>query len=503
MKMNEKFGSGNMERGLIAHIKEKYGPACDTDSYKLGHHPQYPDGATRMMAYIESRGGLYDAVLWFGLQLIIAEHLLQKITHAQVNNMIAFSRAHMMDNITADLEIALHRVVDVYGGNIPIKIRAVEEGYIVPVKNVLATIETTVPDPLIFSLVCYFETKIMRVWAPTTVATESYNIRKIILAALEESADDPLAEIPFKLHDFGSRGVSSMETAAFAGAGHLVSFQGSDTTIAILAVNEGYDADMSAFSIPASEHSTVTMHGRDGEEQFLENMFDNYAKPGAIFATVIDSYDWVEFIRKLAPKFKERLKESEATWVFRPDSGDPIETPIQVVRELDSIFGHTVNTKGYKVLNNVRVIQGDGIDQADVQHILTGLLDEGWAATNMAFGMGGGLLQKNNRDTQKMTMKCCAVEIDGVWQDVYKDPAVYNEDWTLSKEKSFKISKRGRLALLRNKRTNDWITVKEDLAKKMLARGDGWESMLKTVYDSGSLKNHITMDQVRKNAGII
>lgn len=501
--MNAKYEGSNMEHGLIAHIREKYGVVCDTDSYKLGHHAQYPAGATRMCSYIESRGGKYDEVLFFGLQFIIKEYFMQKLTHAQVDNMIAFEKMHMMENITGDLEIALRRVVDVYGGNIPIRIRAVEEGHIVPIKNVMVTVETTAPDNKIFSLVSYFETKIMRLWSPTTVATESYNIRKIILTALEESADDPLAEIPFKLHDFGGRGVGGMETAAFAGAGHLVSFQGSDTVIAILAANEGYNCEMSAFSIPATEHSTTTMHGPDGEEGLLENMFSNYAKPGAIFATVIDSYEWLKFVRELAPKFKERLKESGATWVFRPDSGDPVATPIKVVEELGRIFGYVMNTKGYKVLNNVRVIQGDGIDKNDVQHILRQLLRGGWSATNMIFGMGGGLLQKNNRDTQKMTMKCCAVEIDGEWQDVYKDPAVYNADWTLSKEKSFKISKRGRLELLHYEDNNDWVTVKEGLAKKMLGRESVWKSMLETVYEDGVLVKDLTMDQVRRNAGII
>lgn len=501
MKMKEI--NDRLAFGVLHHIREEFGVVADTDSYKLTHAPQYPLGATRMASYIESRGGKYDKVMMMGLQMLLVEHFLQPLTHHQVTNIIEFERKHLMDNVTDDLEIALRAVVDDYDGKLPIKISAVPEGYLVPTNNVLIMVETTVPDHRIFSLVSYFETQLVRCWSPMTVATESFNIRKIILAGLEESADDPMAEIPFKLHDFGSRGVSSSETAAFNGAAHLVSFQGSDTTLAVLTANIVYDAEMSASSIPASEHSTTSMHGRHGEEQFLDNMFENYAKPGAIFATVIDTYDWVDFVRALAPLFKERLAESGAKWVFRPDSGDPIETPIQVVRELDKIFGHTVNTKGYKVLNGVGVIQGDGIDKADVQYIITGLLDEGWSISNMAWGMGGSLLQKNNRDTQKFSMKCCAVEIDGEWREVYKDPAVYNADWTVSTEKSFKESKRGRLELMYDDMTKDWCTIPEELADTMCGISPHVHRMLEPVYESNMMLRCMTMDEVRRNAGII
>jgi nicotinamide phosphoribosyltransferase len=356
----------------------------------------------------------------------------------------------------------------------------------------------------VFSIVSYFEAKLLRVWSPTTVATESYAIREIILEGLRRSADDPYAEIPFKLHDFGSRGISSSEGAAFAGAGHLVSFLGSDTTIAVLAANLAYNCEMSAFSIPASEHSTTTMHGPDGEPQLLEQMFDAYAKNGAIFATVIDSYDWMRFIREIAPKFKQRLEDSGATWVFRPDSGDPIATPVQVVRELDKVFGHTVNSKGYKVLNNVRVIQGDGIDIHDVYAIVMSLVDEKWSISNIAFGMGGGLLQKNNRDTQKFAVKCCAVLDGDDWVEVFKAPAVYDPNtWEKDEQaSSFKASKKGRLELMYNTQTGAYETMTTEVAQEYVSKF-GWEYALETVYENGEMVKETTMDEVRKNAGII
>lgn len=490
--------------GIMATIRENYGIAGDTDSYKMTHHAQYPEGAKRMVSYIESRGGKYDEVLFFGLQLLIKEFFMQRLTHEQVDNLIEFEREHLMGNCTDDLEIAMRLVVDEHGGKWPIRIRSVEEGKIVPVKNVLVTVESTVDDERLFSLVSYFETKLMRLWSPVTVATESYEIRKIILDGLERSSDDPLAEIPFKLHDFGARGISSSEGAAFAGAGHLVSFQGTDTVLAALALNIAYNATMSGYSIPATEHSTTTTHGRTGERQIVKQMLETYAKPGAIFATVIDSYDWVDFVRSIAPEVKPALIESGATWVFRPDSGDPIKTPVQVIRELDKIFGHTVNSRGYKVLNNVRVIQGDGIDKDDVYEIVMMLLNEKWSISNIAFGMGGGLLQKNNRDTQKFAMKCCAVLVGDEWVDVYKSPAVYDPDtWELDERaSSFKVSKRGRLELLYNTQTGGYETMTVENTKDFEGKY-GWVSALETVYENGELVKDLTLDQVRKNAGVL
>jgi nicotinamide phosphoribosyltransferase len=488
------------QNGIMYQIRQKYGVTYDTDSYKLSHHCQYVQGAQRMASYVESRGGLYDETLWYGLQLILKEYFLQRLTQAQADNMIAWAAEHMMadqdESYLNNLKTALQTVIDEYDGKLPIRIRAAREGLLIPVKNVLAVIESTENDPRLFSLVSFFETKLLRVWSPTTVATTSYNIRKAIYAALVESADEPDAEIAFKLHDFGSRGVSAGETAAFAGSGHLVSFMGSDTTAAIMAAELGYNERMAGYSIFATEHSTTTTHGRFGEAGFVSNVFDHAAKPGAIFATVIDSYDAIAFIREIVPKFKDRLIESGATWVLRPDSCDPVKMPIQTVVELDKIMGSVVNSKGFKVLNNVRVIQGDGIGPDDVKQILKELMALGYSASNIAFGMGGGLLQKNDRDTQKFSMKCSAVMVNGEWHDVYKNPAIYDDDWNKIEGETFKVSKAGRLELFFNRETGEYATAREDSTEY-----DGWARMLELTYENGDLVRDMTFAEVRANAG--
>ena len=264
-----------------------------------------------------------------------------------------------------------------------------------------------------------------------------------------------------------------------------------------MAANIGYNAEMSGYSIIATEHSTTTAWGRHGERAFISKLFDNFAKPGAIFASVADSYDIVKFVEEITPFFKKRLIESGATWVIRPDSGDPVVTPVEMVRRLARIFGFTLNNRGFKVLNNVRVIQGDGIDIDDVQAIIDLLLKEGWSVSNMAFGMGGGLLQKNNRDTLKFAMKACAIRVDGVWRDVYKDPVIYDATtWEPLSSSSFKKSRAGRLELMFN--GTDYETVRyEDVADW---EAKGYKTMLETVYDSGKLVRDMTFAEVRENA---
>lgn len=492
---------------IMQEIKEKYGVTGDTDSYKFSHIPLYPKDAVNMVSYMESRGGDYDKVLWVGATLLVKEHLCKRLTHKQIDNFIKFQAAHMFGNITPRMELAFRRVVDVYGGFLPIKIIQAKEGLAIPVGNVLLKITCTVNDPDVYALVSFYEAILMRVWDTVTVATKSWHMRKEILDALYETADDPENEIWYKLHDFGSRGAGAAEEAAFAGMGHLVSFKGSDTTIAILATNIAYKEIMSANSIPASEHSVTCAHGLHNEHKLVEQMFENYAKPGAIFATVIDSKDTFNFIENIAPKFKQRLIDSKSIWVFRPDSGDPVEMPIECIRRLDKVFGHTLNSKGFKVLNNVRVIQGDGITHAEVTKIISKLIALGWSITNIAFGMGGGLLRSHTRDTQKFSIKCSAILKNNTWVDVYKDPAVYDEQWNKLDVKSFKTSKKGDITLVyrhyyeEGQKVEEYKTIRVDELEEY--KKDCWHDVMETLFENGHIVTEYTLEEIRKNAGVL
>lgn len=455
----------------------------NTDSYKVSMFKQYPAGTTGVYSYIESRGGRYDETVFFGLQAFIKEYLLEPISQSDIDVAEEILTAHGEPFNRAGWQY----ILDKHNGYLPVVIRAVAEGTVVPVKNVLATIENT--DPECFWLTTWLETALLRaVWYPTTVATQSWTIRKLILDYLEKTGDPSL--IDFKLHDFGARGVSSMESAAIGGAAHLVNFMGSDTVSGVLYAREYYDAGVSGFSIPAAEHSTITSWGRDGEVDAYRNMLTQFAKPGSIVAVVSDSYDIYNATSNLwGEELRQQVIDSGATVVIRPDSGDPDVVCRKLVAILGEKFGYTTNDKGYKVLNNVRLIQGDGVNEHTIRMILGGFAAYGWSADNIAFGMGGALLQQIDRDTQKFAMKCSSIIVNGENRDVFKDPVT----------DEVKKSKKGRVKL--------WTNSGGEFATGVTAptgwtdRGiGGWTEALQTVYMDGALFNEISFAEVRQNA---
>jgi nicotinamide phosphoribosyltransferase len=447
------------------------------DSYKLSHFLQYPPGTEHVYSYIESRGGKYDRTLFFGLQMYLKRYLSKPITAADVEEAEAFYTAH---GVPFNRE-GWDYIVKVHGGLLPLYIRAAPEGLVVPTHNVLVTIVNT--DAQVPWLTSFMETVLLRaVWYGTTVATQSWHIKQTILAALRETSDDPEGQIAFKLHDFGARGVSSSESAAIGGAAHLVNFQGSDTVEGIIAANRFYKIPMAGFSLPAAEHSTITSWGKEGEVDAYRNMLRQFAKPGSLVAIVSDSYDLYNAVDNLwGEELREEVIASGATVIIRPDSGDPVSTPVQTVSRLARKFGTTTNGKGFKVLNNVRVIQGDGINGDTVQDILTSLKLNGFASDNIAFGMGGALLQGVNRDTQKFAMKASAVCVNGVWRDVFKDPIT----------DPGKRSKRGQLAL-----------IEQDGGYKTVASNEAtlWTDVLIPVFGNGTLMREYTFEEVRERS---
>ncbi len=454
----------------------------NTDSYKVSMFKQYPAGTTGVYSYIESRGGRYDRTVFFGLQAFIKEYLLEPITQSDIDIADEILTAHGEPFNRAGWQY----ILDKHNGYLPVVIRAVPEGTVVPVKNVLATIENT--DPECFWLTTWLETAILRaVWYPTTVATQSWKIRQVILDALEKTGDPAL--IDFKLHDFGARGVSSLESAAIGGAAHLVNFMGSDTISGVLYAREYYDAGIAGFSIPAAEHSTITSWGRDGEVDAYRNMLNQFAKPGSIVAIVSDSYDVYNAVDNLwGEQLRQQVIDSGATVVIRPDSGDPDVVCRQLVQKLDAKFGSTVNSKGFRVLNNVRLIQGDGVNENTIRTILGSFQAYGYSADNIAFGMGGALLQQVDRDTQKFAMKCSSIMVNGENRDVQKDPIT----------DSGKKSKAGRVQLWKS--GGEWasgVTAPTGWTDKGIGP---FVPMLEEVYRDGKLVKEITFEQVRANA---
>jgi nicotinamide phosphoribosyltransferase len=427
----------------------------DTDSYKVSQHKQYPEGMNYAMAYIEARGGT-DAVKFFGLQYILKQ--LKVPTEAEVEWARSYAKMHFGRDDVFNYE-GWTQLSEL--GYFPLKIKAVKEGTVVPAKECLVTVENTHPD---FAwLVSWFETQFVRVWYPTTVATISYDIKKMINYYLEKNGTPGSM---FKLHDFGSRGVSSSESAMIGGMAHLLNFAGTDTLAAYMGAVEYYNANPEtlAFSVPASEHSTITSWGADFEIDAFRNMIKQFGAPGAIYACVSDSYNIWDAIRKWKD-LEPDILEQGGTLVIRPDSGCPVATPVKVVQLCIETFGATLNDKGYLVLpDHIRVIQGDGVEWKSIHEIYDRLDDLQISSDNIGFGMGGALLQKMDRDTFKFAMKMCYCEVNGEGRDVYKNPITDNG----------KKSKSGKLTLNTDLKT---VTLTDDV-----------DEVLVVVYNDGIVK---------------
>lgn len=459
-------------------ISEK-NPILNTDSYKASHWLQYPKGATTSFAYIESRGGIYPDVQFVGLQAYIKKYLQRRVTLKDIQEAKEFFTEHG----EPFNEAGWRHIVEKHDGALPLRIKAVREGTVVPTHNVLVTVENT--DPECYWLPSYIETQLLRaVWYPSTVATISRSIKLAIEPYIKSSCDN-FDGMGFKLNDFGSRGVSSTESSEIGGMGHLVNFKGTDNVLACQYIRDYYRTRlMPGFSIPAAEHSTITSWGRNHEADAYSNMLEVYG-PRGILAVVSDSYDIFNAVENIwGGILRQKVIDSGAVVVIRPDSGDPVSVVLRVVQILDNKFGHTINSKGFKVLNHVRVIQGDGINEQSIDGILMMLLSHGYSADNVNFGMGGALLQGCNRDTQKWAMKTSAMEVDGVWIDVYKDPITDQG----------KKSKRGRLML-----------YKDVLQNKFFTSAIGWDSnnyvaQLHTVYEDGRLLINQTWEDVLATA---
>ncbi|CAF0869396.1 unnamed protein product [Adineta steineri] len=456
-----------------------------TDSYKISHHKQYPPETTVVYAYLESRGGDYPEQVFFGLQYILKKHLAgQVVTREYLEQGIDFWHKHFgYDIVNREM---WEYIIEKYDGYLPIRIKAVPEGTVVPTGNVLMTIENT--DPKCSSLTTFLETILLQIWYPITIATNSREIKKILLRSLVKTGDPSV--IKGQLHDFGFRGVSSYETSAIGSCAHLTSFSGTDTISGCVLAHNFYLAEeMIAFSIPASEHSTMVSWTKEKEREAYENILDMY--PNGIVACVSDSYNIYDACEHIwGTQLHDKILERDGTLVIRSDSGDPIEVLERLLTILYDKFGGAVNEKGFKVLDkHIRLIQGDGVNMQAIKEILELLERIGFATDNLIFGSGGGLLQKFDRDTMKFAIKCSFVEITGIGGiAVAKNPIT----------DAGKRNKPGRLKLVKDNddtyRTLNSIDHTEEY--------DAAEDQLVTVFENGKILCEYTFDTIRANCDI-
>lgn len=443
-----------------------------TDSYKLGHHQMLPPNTEYVYSYFEARkGARFPETVFYGLRYLLNRLQECKITKDYIEEAAELARLHFGNPSIFNTD-GWYRILAKYNGNLPLRIRAVPEGTVVPINNVLMTVENT--DPEFPWLTNYAETFLSRIWYPITVATISNNVRNVLKEFLQKTDNQGLEDgvLNFQLHDFGSRGVSSQESAAIGGSAHLLNFMGTDTLDALTFIRQNYGDNCMGFSVPASEHSIMTAEGKEDEHVVIDRLIKQF--PEGILSVVLDSYGYENAITNLICKrFKQAILNRNGTFVCRPDSvtkayNTPARLMLFTLRELWAEFGGTWTKEGYKLLNpKVRVIWGDGLTPETIRSICTVAMDDKFAISNMVFGMGGGLLQKDiNRDTQRFAFKCSAQCQNGQWKDVFKEPTDLS-----------KASKKGKFKLINN---GSFETVPE------CSPGD---DLLQDVYVNGKLFN--------------
>lgn len=439
-----------------------------TDGYKVSHWLQYPKGTQHVYSYANARGGgelPVNHVMFCLLQYYLYEYLEGGVDMQDIREADEFYSTYMPGTFN---KVGWMRIAKKHGGKLPLVIKAIPEGSVVPLGTVLMTMENT--DPEFPWLTNYLETLLLKVWYPSTVATISHYIKGLLHAALLESSDT-LDCLPYMLHDFGYRGTSSEESAGIGGAAHLLNFYGTDTVAGKRLLQCYYNlppASPVGKSLPATEHSVIVAWGRQNESAVYRHILDCY--PNSPVACVSDTYDIYHAVKEIwGTHLKEMVLARKYPLIIRPDSGDPNKVVVDILNICGEQFGFTVNSKGYKVLPpQVRIIQGDGIGWDTLPALLKSILAAKWSLENLAFGCGGGLLQKLSRDTLGFNMKCSHVTINGEGHNVCKSPTT----------QTFKSSLAGRFSV--NKDT--WETRTENDAP--------WEAdkeALKEVFRDGKI----------------
>lgn len=416
-------------------------PMLLCDGYKIGHPFQYPDGIEMVYSNMTARGSRVpgiDKVVMFGLQPFLDEYLVQR-----------FNRDFFYDKKKFVLEWYERRIENYLGpvkldhiaalhdlGYLPVEIKAIQEGARVPLRVPLLTVKNTHPK---FAWVTNFLETILscQTWQPITSATIAYEYRKILDKYAAETSDMP-EFVKFQGHDFSMRGMSSLESACLSGTAHLTSFVGTDTIPALDYAEEHYrarnDFELVGCSVPATEHSVMCMGGPDEEPEMYKRLIQ-VIYPDGIVSIVCDSYDYWHTLNVTIRGLRDEILARNGKVVIRPDSGDPTKiicgdrysnNPLESMGTIDllwDIFGGTTNSKGYKQLDShIGAIYGDSITLDRCVEICERLKLQGFASTNMVFGVGSFSYQYNTRDTFGLAFKATYAVINGKPREIYKDP---------------------------------------------------------------------------------
>jgi nicotinamide phosphoribosyltransferase len=456
---------------------------CQTDSYHWTQTDMNPDGTTRVHAHLLARpGGEHDHVLWNGLQPYLLDYLQgEVVTDEDIREAKAIHKWHL--NGPRFNEAGWRHIVDEHGGRLPLEIKAAPEGLLLPVGCPLMTVENT--DPKVPFLVAHPEALLMKVWYPTEVATRDWHLKHRIREALVRTGCDE-ATADYMVQDFGYRGVSSEESARIGAAAHLIVFKGTDTIEGMRHAMHYYGARRPGVSVAASQHENMTALGKNGEIGHALHLI--YGHQNQILSLVADSYDYYRFVDAMLSNY-DLISRARVRLVIRPDSTTQNHrTPEQVVlwtllRAAEKLPTSKTITGHTRLPGNLKVMWGDGLDPTEIAHILDAVEDAKFAVDNIAtFGMGGGLLQKVNRDTDRFKYAYSAHERDGQW-------------YPLAKEAPGKASHGGRVQLVFNRLEAKYAMVDADAPTLH-------DHLLQPVFRDGVVLRQQTWDDVVARAAV-
>lgn len=484
-------------------------PMLMSDFYKQSHREQYPQGTEKVYSTWTPRTSRIDGidkVVCFGVQGFIKKYLIDYFNKNffDISEEEAVSSFERMIKFTlGKTEVdtshvrALHEL-----GYLPIKIQALKEGTLTPIRVPMLTIENTIPD--FFWLTNFLETLMScELWQSMTSATLAFQYRKIVEKYAKETCDDN-SHVPFQCHDFSMRGMSSVESSISSGMGHLLSFSGTDTIPAIFGLEQYYNANIEnelvGTSIPATEHSVMCSYGNTNEfELFKHLLLDVY--PTGLFSAVSDTWDLWKVVTEYIPALKEEILGRDGRLVVRPDSGIPEDiicgdvnapegSPERkgVIELLWETFGGTINSKGYKVLDtHIGCIYGDSITLERAEEICKRLKDKGFASSNIVFGVGSFTYQYNTRDTFGFALKATYVIVNGEERLIFKNPKTDN---------GVKKSQRGLVNVTRDKDgklvfTDGFYKSDYDAEQKVNP------TLLETVFKDGKLLRDESLAEIR------
>lgn len=490
-----------------------------TDGYKLDHRRQYPKGTERVYANWTPRSKSYfkeaeEGAVVFGIQYLIKKYLIEDMNEnffKQPKEKVVAAYARRINTFlgpdnhigTAHIE-ALHDL-----GYLPIRIKALPEGSVCPIRVPAITVINTKDE--FFWLTNYFETLISSMmWLPMTSATSARLYKQELLRHAKKTgfADQP--GLDFLCHDFSMRGMAGVEAAIISGMAHMTSFSGSETLPAIQAVEEYYNAnaetEVVAGTVPATEHSVMCAGGKADEYETFKRLITEVYPKGFV-SIVSDTWDFWQVMTDFLPRLKDTILARDGRVVIRPDSGDPVniicglpgsDTQEMLFEEIDEnmpqikgayeilweIFGGTINEAGYKVLNpKIGLLYGDSITLERQKEIYRRLEAKGFAATNLVLGIGSYTYQYKSRDSLGFAMKATWCQVNGEGREIFKDPKTDN---------GVKKSLKGLICVQKDE--NGKYFAIDQVTPEMEAQGE-----LQAVFEDGHLMKDWTLAEIRNN----